>query len=168
MGTHLPSPKRGYSPKFSADVYCGQTVVHLSYCWALVFLKFWEEKRCALIELVFGTDMLRSVTAIGLAIWRKLQNTDTSLRNFARSWDLTFIGIFVAHYGRCQQYDGRNNYVDGTERRTSRDRSDFTPKPWHTWDLHESDEKVLRYWPVGTPTPESDDGRRLHADMMLL
>ena len=31
-----PSPKRGCNPQFSADVYCGQTVAHLSYCWALV------------------------------------------------------------------------------------------------------------------------------------
>jgi len=29
-------PPRGHSPQFSAHVYCGQTVVHLSYCWALV------------------------------------------------------------------------------------------------------------------------------------
>jgi len=27
-----PSPKRGQSPQFSAHVYCGQTVAHLSYC----------------------------------------------------------------------------------------------------------------------------------------
>jgi len=30
------SPKEGHSPHFSAHVYCGQTVAHLSYCWALV------------------------------------------------------------------------------------------------------------------------------------
>jgi len=32
------SPKRGTAPppQFSAHVYCGQTVAHLSYCWALV------------------------------------------------------------------------------------------------------------------------------------
>jgi len=35
MGTHLP-PKKGHSPHFSAHVYCGQTVAHLSYCWAFV------------------------------------------------------------------------------------------------------------------------------------
>ena len=29
-------PKRGTAPPFSAHVYCGQTVAHLSYCWALV------------------------------------------------------------------------------------------------------------------------------------
>jgi len=33
---HLP-PK-GHSPQFSTRVYCGQTVAHLSYCWALVCL----------------------------------------------------------------------------------------------------------------------------------
>jgi len=26
------SPKEGHSPHFSAHVYCGQTVAHLSYC----------------------------------------------------------------------------------------------------------------------------------------
>ena len=31
------SSKKGHSPpQFSAHVYCGQTVTHLSYCWALV------------------------------------------------------------------------------------------------------------------------------------
>jgi len=29
-------PQRGTTPQFSAHVYCGQTVAHLSYCWALV------------------------------------------------------------------------------------------------------------------------------------
>ena len=37
----LVSPKRGTALHFSAHVYCGQTVVRLSYCWALVF--FWSE-----------------------------------------------------------------------------------------------------------------------------
>jgi len=27
-----PPAKRGTAPQFSADVYCGQTVAHLSYC----------------------------------------------------------------------------------------------------------------------------------------
>jgi len=27
---------KGHRPHFSAHVYCGQTVAHLSYCWALV------------------------------------------------------------------------------------------------------------------------------------
>jgi len=30
------APENGYSPHFSADVYCGHTVAHLSYCCALV------------------------------------------------------------------------------------------------------------------------------------
>jgi len=31
------SPKKGgTSPQFSAHACCGQTVAHLSYCWALV------------------------------------------------------------------------------------------------------------------------------------
>jgi len=30
------SPKKGTDPQFSAHVYCGQTVAHLSYCWAVV------------------------------------------------------------------------------------------------------------------------------------
>jgi len=34
-----PAPKNGpSSPYFSAHVYCGQTIVHLSSCWALVLL----------------------------------------------------------------------------------------------------------------------------------
>jgi len=39
MGTQV-TPLKGAHPQFSADVYCGQTVVHLSYCWALVLLSF--------------------------------------------------------------------------------------------------------------------------------
>jgi len=35
MGTQ-PLPQRGAAPQFSAHVYCGQTVAHLSNCWALV------------------------------------------------------------------------------------------------------------------------------------
>jgi len=32
-----PPKKKGHSsPHFSAHVYCGQTVAHLSNCWALV------------------------------------------------------------------------------------------------------------------------------------
>ena len=27
-----PTPQRGTVPQFSAHVYCGQTVAHLSYC----------------------------------------------------------------------------------------------------------------------------------------
>ena len=30
-------PKRGTAPNFLAHVYLGQTVAHLSYCWALVY-----------------------------------------------------------------------------------------------------------------------------------
>jgi len=35
MGTQLSHGKGHSSPHFSAHVYCGQTVAHLSYCWAL-------------------------------------------------------------------------------------------------------------------------------------
>ena len=35
MGPSSP-PKRGAALQFLADVYCGQTIAHLSYCWALV------------------------------------------------------------------------------------------------------------------------------------
>jgi len=31
-------PKKGHNPQFWARVCCGQTVAHLSYCWALVVL----------------------------------------------------------------------------------------------------------------------------------
>jgi len=31
-GDPAPPPKRGEPPQFSAHVYCGQTVAHLSYC----------------------------------------------------------------------------------------------------------------------------------------
>jgi len=33
---HPSPPKKGHSPQFSADVYCCQTVAHLSYCRALI------------------------------------------------------------------------------------------------------------------------------------
>jgi len=35
-GPASPFPKKGHVPQFSAHVYCGQTVAHLSYCWAFV------------------------------------------------------------------------------------------------------------------------------------
>jgi len=35
-GDPAPPPKRGTASQFLAHVYCGQTVAHLSYCWALV------------------------------------------------------------------------------------------------------------------------------------
>ena len=31
-------PPKGHNPHFSVHVYCGQTVAHVSYCWAPVFL----------------------------------------------------------------------------------------------------------------------------------
>jgi len=31
-----PAPPEGHSPQFSTHLYCGQTVAHLSNCWALV------------------------------------------------------------------------------------------------------------------------------------
>jgi len=31
-GAHLPPPQKGHGPQFSAHVYCGQTVAHLSCC----------------------------------------------------------------------------------------------------------------------------------------
>jgi len=43
-------PPRGTAPQFSVHVYCGETVAHLSYCWALVknyfaFIK-WRKRVC--------------------------------------------------------------------------------------------------------------------------
>ena len=38
MQVTSPPPIRGHSPQFSAHVYCGQTVAHLSYCLAVVNL----------------------------------------------------------------------------------------------------------------------------------
>jgi len=34
------SPQKGHSLQFSARIYCGQTVAHLSYCSALVIYCF--------------------------------------------------------------------------------------------------------------------------------
>ena len=31
-GAQLPPQKKGHGPQFSAHVYCGQRVAHLSYC----------------------------------------------------------------------------------------------------------------------------------------
>ena len=31
-------PTKGHSLQFSVDIYCGQTVAHFSYCWALVII----------------------------------------------------------------------------------------------------------------------------------
>jgi len=35
-GDPAPLPQKGHSPQFLVHVYCGQTVAHLSNCWALV------------------------------------------------------------------------------------------------------------------------------------
>jgi len=36
-------PKKGHRPHFLAHVCCGQTVAHLSYCWALVGISVTEK-----------------------------------------------------------------------------------------------------------------------------
>jgi len=36
LGIQLPPLEKGHSPQLLAHVCCGQTVAHLSYCWALV------------------------------------------------------------------------------------------------------------------------------------
>jgi len=36
VGPSSPLQKGGGAPKFLADVYCGQTVAHLSYCCTIV------------------------------------------------------------------------------------------------------------------------------------
>jgi len=51
------SPKRDTAPQFSAHVYCGQTVAHLSYCWALVNTL----KQC--LSSVIGPKVTDSETA---------------------------------------------------------------------------------------------------------
>ena len=37
-GDPAPYPRKGHSSLFSAHVYCGKTVAHLSYCWILCIL----------------------------------------------------------------------------------------------------------------------------------
>ena len=54
-GDLAPLPQRGTTPQFLVHVCCGQTVAHLSYCWALV-LKNWPKP----------TDSLNSGTATTL------------------------------------------------------------------------------------------------------
>jgi len=67
MGTQLPFPQKGAHPQFSAHVCCGQTVAHLSYCWALAQtvlscrpleckrMNEWVEKRLDIRHAVSGT-----------------------------------------------------------------------------------------------------------------
>jgi len=65
MGTHLPPvPRNGINSPLSVQVYCGQTVAHLSYCWALVCV--WnicgtDERICGKIHMedVFGPSLGR-------------------------------------------------------------------------------------------------------------
>jgi len=44
-GDPAPPPKMGTALHFSAHVYCGQTVTHLSYCSALVNMVFSDEHK---------------------------------------------------------------------------------------------------------------------------
>jgi len=63
-GDPAPPPRKGAQPpQFSAHIYCGQTVAHLSYCWALVC--FWFSS--LLFCFFFG-----SVRQIKLAIHQLL------------------------------------------------------------------------------------------------
>ena len=49
-GDPTPPPRKGAQPpQFSAHVYCGQTVAHLSYCWALVCFWFSSLLFCFLV-----------------------------------------------------------------------------------------------------------------------
>ena len=50
MGTQLP-PK-GAQPPFSAHVYCGQTVPHLSYCWTLVLSEITKDATRILVCII--------------------------------------------------------------------------------------------------------------------
>jgi len=49
-GDPAPPEKGTAAPLFVADVYCGQTVAHLSYCWAIVssyfVCLFWCRQDC--------------------------------------------------------------------------------------------------------------------------
>ena len=45
MGIQLPPRKKGAQPlPIFGDVYCGQTVAHLSYCWALVMFSYQKSR----------------------------------------------------------------------------------------------------------------------------
>ena len=53
MGTQLPPSKRAQQPHFTGHVYCGQTVIHLSNCWAVVYKRShnnfkWRKAVCSL------------------------------------------------------------------------------------------------------------------------
>jgi len=53
-GPSSPYVKGRSSPHFSAHVYCGETVAHLGYCWALVFCFHWVAWLHALRSSWFG------------------------------------------------------------------------------------------------------------------
>ena len=46
-----PAPPNGHNPQLSAHVYCGQTVAHLSYCWALVASSYNLRRRISRLDM---------------------------------------------------------------------------------------------------------------------
>jgi len=59
-GDPAPSQKRGTVPQFSAHVYCGQMVTHLSYCWGLVIVFIGIVILACQLELLYIAKMLES------------------------------------------------------------------------------------------------------------
>jgi len=65
MVTRLPLPKRGQSPQLWADVYCGQTVAHLSYWFWFISLLMYNfhgtQLFCASVAILFVIELATSM-----------------------------------------------------------------------------------------------------------
>jgi len=88
-------PWKGYSsPLFSAHVYCDQTIAHLSYCWALVYVCLQHSiihvtRWCNSCEnaAAFDCSYLYNREAIG-KISGTLQLTRSSYKVFEYYWNI--------------------------------------------------------------------------------
>ena len=92
-----PIPPKGgtAAPYFSAVVYCGQTVAHLSYCWALV-----AQLAAGRVPVLYSGPPfpLKIVPSHGGAHWRHLANMvnrpcAAAMRPFCR---ITFTTCFIS------------------------------------------------------------------------
>jgi len=94
MGTLLRHGKGHSSPHFSAHVYCGQTVAHLSYCWTLVFnvIHFWPPgprrngkaaftPRCAVLRCVASRCVALRYGANAALTWTRTLLISERLRS---------------------------------------------------------------------------------------
>jgi len=82
MGIQL-RPKKGHSlPQFSAQVYCGQTIAHLSYCRALVIFPK--------VHSIILMSVTQQTSTDGSALVEKVKDITTFLMMDPENWPQSF------------------------------------------------------------------------------